>query len=72
LHTKQEVILIFNQEDDDTLVQSILLRGHCMGRVGKHARLEDSSQILCRHAILISLGGKDGQQVQDVKKKLSV
>lgn len=40
--------------------------------MGEHARLENSGKVLRGHAILVRLGGKDGEQVENVEEKLAV
>lgn len=66
------MILIFNQENDDTLVQSILLGGHGMIWVRQHTRLKDGCEILRVHAILIRLSSENSKKIKDVEEQLSV
>jgi hypothetical protein len=66
------VILVFDEEDDDALVEPILLWGHGVVGVRQHAGLEDGGQILRRHAVLIRLGRKYGEQVEEVQQQLAV
>jgi hypothetical protein len=60
LHPNEEMVLVLDEEDDDTLVEPILLWRHGVVGVRQHARLEDGGQVLRRHAVLIRLGRKDG------------
>jgi hypothetical protein len=66
------MVLIFDEEDDHTLIQSVLFRGHGMVGMGQHARLEDGRQILRCHTVLIRLGRKHGEEIEDVQQQLSV
>ena len=43
-----------------------------MGRVGEHSGLEDGGQVGGGHAVEVGLGGKDGQEVENVEQQLSV
>lgn len=72
LHADQEVILIFDEENDDTLIQSVFFRCHGMVGMRQHSRLEDRSQVLGRHPVLVRFGSKDGQQVENVEEELAV
>jgi hypothetical protein len=38
----------------------------------EHAGLEDGRQVLRRHAVLVRLGRKHGQEVKDVQQQLAV
>lgn len=38
----------------------------------EHARLENGSQVLRRHAVLISLGSENGEQIKNVEEQLAV
>jgi hypothetical protein len=61
LHADEEVVLVLDQEDDDGLVEAVFLGSHGMGWVGEHARLENGSQVLRVHPILVRFGGKHGK-----------
>lgn len=72
LHTNEEMILVFNEEDNNTLVETILLRCHGVGGMREHAWLENGGQVLRVHAINVGLGGEDGEQIQDIKHQLAI
>lgn len=72
VHAKQEVILVFDQEDQDILAQLVLVRRHVMLGMGEHAGLEDGGEIGRGHAILVGFGGKDGQEIENVEQQLLV
>jgi hypothetical protein len=55
------MILILDQKDDDALVETVFLGGHRMLWMGEHARLEDGSEILSCHAILVGLRSEHGK-----------
>jgi len=54
-HAYQEMILVLDQEYQDILTQAILGGCHIMLRVREHPRLENCSEILSSHAILVGL-----------------
>lgn len=66
------MVLVFDEKDNDTLVEPVLLGCHGVGRMRQHARLEDSSQILRVHAVNVGFGGEDCEQVQDIKHQLAI
>jgi hypothetical protein len=66
------VVLVLDQEDDDTLVQTILFGRHGMMRMGQHAGLEDGRQVLRVHPIVVRLGSKNREQIENVQKQLSI
>lgn len=66
------MILVFNKEYNDTLVEPVLFGCHGVVRVRKHPGLENGSQVLRIHAILVRLGGEDGEQVKQIKEELAV
>ena len=72
VHAKQEVILVFDQEDQDILTQLVLIGRHVMLGMGEHAGLEDGGEVGGGHAVLIGLGGKDGQEIENVEQQLLV
>jgi hypothetical protein len=71
-HTDQEMILVVNEKYEYILTQAIVLRRHVMLGMRQYARLEDGSQIVSRHLVDISLGSKDGKQIQNIQKELAV
>lgn len=66
------MILVFDEKDNDTLVETIFLGCHSVGRMRQHAWLENSSQVLRIHAVDVGLGGKDGKQIEDIKHQLTI
>lgn len=72
LHSNEKMILIFNQKNNDALVQAVLLRSHGVTRMGQHAGLEDSCEVVRVHSILVRLCGKYRKQIKDVKEKLAI
>jgi hypothetical protein len=72
LHPDEKVVLVLDEEDDDGLIQPILLGRHGVVGVREHAGLEDGGQVLRCHAVLVRLGGKHGEQVEDVQQQLPV
>lgn len=72
IHAKQEVVLVFDEEDQDILAQLVLIGRHVMLGVGEHARLEYGGEVGGGHAILVGFGGKDGQEIENIKQQLLV
>jgi hypothetical protein len=72
MHTNQEMVLIFNQKDQDILTESIFGRSHIVLWVGKETWLKDGSKICRGHLVQIRLGREDSQKVEDVQEQLSI
>lgn len=64
--------MVLNQKDKHVLAELVVLGGHVVGRVREHSGLEDGGQVGGGHAVEVGLGGKDGQEVEDVEQQLSV
>ena len=71
-HAHQEMILIFNEENQHVLTQLVLCWCHVMLGVGQHAGLKYGRKVGRRHAILVGLGREYGEEVEDVEKQLLV
>jgi hypothetical protein len=71
-HPDQEMVLIFNQENQNILTETIFTWSHIVGRMREHARLKDCGQILRGHTIFVGFGSENCKQVEDVEKKLSI
>ena len=72
VHTEQEVVLVFDKEDQNILTQFVFIGRHVMLGVGEHPRLEDGGQIRRSHAVLLGFGSKDSQEIEDVEQQLLV
>jgi hypothetical protein len=66
------MILVLDEKDDDALIQPVLLWRHGVVGMGEHAGLEDGGEVLGRHAVLVRLGRKYGEQVKDIQQELTV
>jgi hypothetical protein len=71
-HADEEVILVFNQEDEHVLAEAILGWSHVVGGMRKDARLEDCGEIGRRHLVQVGLGSEYGKQVENVEQQLAV
>jgi hypothetical protein len=72
LHADKEVVLVFDQEYQNALIQLILFRCHCVVGVGKNAGLKNGGKVMRVHPVQVRLGGEDGEKVEDVEEQLSV
>lgn len=61
------MILVLDEESQNILTQLVIIGGHVVLRMGEQARLEDGGEIGRGHEVLVRLGGKDGQEIENVE-----
>ena len=66
VHAEEEVVLVLDEKDQDILAQFVLIGRHVMLGMGEHSGLENGGQVGRGHAVLIGLGGEDGQEIQNI------
>lgn len=72
MHTNQEGVLVLDKEDQDILAESIFWRSHVVLGMREETGLEDGSKIGSGHFVQIGFGRKDGKEIENVQKQLTV
>lgn len=61
------MILVLDEESQNVLTQFVVIGGHVVLRMGEQPWLEDGRKIGRGHEVLVRLGGKDSQEIENVE-----